>query len=159
MPLPRPRDRLEHRLALVQGLLVLGLRVAVRHDATPDLEVDPAAAYYHRTDRDIYVVVAVKPQAADAARIDAPLGRLEFVDYLHRSYLRSPRNGATRKSSPEQVNHIPSLVQVSNDGRDQVMDGSVTVSYTHLRAHETRHDLVCRLLLENKKKKKKTTNL
>src|SRR5450756_2810493 len=25
------------------------------------------------------------------------------------------------------------------------------VSYTHLRAHETRHDLVCRLLLEKKK--------
>ena len=29
------------------------------------------------------------------------------------------------------------------------------VSYTHLRAHETRHDLVCRLLLEKKKKKHK----
>src|SRR5665648_157711 len=28
---------------------------------------------------------------------------------------------------------------------------SVSVSYTHLRAHETRHDLVCRLLLEKKK--------
>ena len=26
-----------------------------------------------------------------------------------------------------------------------------TVSYTHLRAHETREDLVCRLLLEKKK--------
>src|SRR5450756_1766441 len=26
--------------------------------------------------------------------------------------------------------------------------GQDTVSYTHLRAHETRHDLVCRLLLE-----------
>src|SRR5450756_1512898 len=25
---------------------------------------------------------------------------------------------------------------------------AVPVSYTHLRAHETRHDLVCRLLLE-----------
>src|SRR5450756_2196238 len=25
------------------------------------------------------------------------------------------------------------------------------ISYTHLRAHETRHDLVCRLLLEKKK--------
>ena len=24
----------------------------------------------------------------------------------------------------------------------------IPVSYTHLRAHETRHDLVCRLLLE-----------
>src|SRR5450756_2166341 len=32
--------------------------------------------------------------------------------------------------------------------------GGGTVSYTHLRAHETRHDLVCRLLLEKKKKKK-----
>src|SRR5450756_2846865 len=30
----------------------------------------------------------------------------------------------------------------------------LAVSYTHLRAHETRHDLVCRLLLENKKQKK-----
>src|SRR5450756_456766 len=30
----------------------------------------------------------------------------------------------------------------------KVKDGSVPVSYTHLRAHETRHDLVCRLLLE-----------
>src|SRR5450756_2326136 len=28
---------------------------------------------------------------------------------------------------------------------------AVAVSYTHLRAHETRHDLVCRLLLEKKK--------
>src|SRR5659263_748881 len=28
-----------------------------------------------------------------------------------------------------------------------------SVSYTHLRAHETRHDLVCRLLLEKKIKK------
>src|SRR5659263_161289 len=28
------------------------------------------------------------------------------------------------------------------------------LSYTHLRAHETRHDLVCRLLLEKKKKTK-----
>ena len=27
---------------------------------------------------------------------------------------------------------------------------SKPVSYTHLRAHETRHDLVCRLLLEKK---------
>src|SRR5450759_5891649 len=31
--------------------------------------------------------------------------------------------------------------------------GATPVSYTHLRAHETRHDLVCRLLLEKKKKK------
>src|SRR5659263_173418 len=34
-------------------------------------------------------------------------------------------------------------------------DGLTSVSYTHLRAHETRHDLVCRLLLEKKKKQNK----
>ena len=31
--------------------------------------------------------------------------------------------------------------------------GRAAVSYTHLRAHETVLDLVCRLLLEKKKKK------
>ena len=30
-------------------------------------------------------------------------------------------------------------------------DGALAVSYTHLRAHETVLDLVCRLLLEKKK--------
>src|SRR5450759_2270221 len=29
---------------------------------------------------------------------------------------------------------------------DSVMEALLPVSYTHLRAHETRHDLVCRLL-------------
>src|SRR5450756_2616989 len=33
------------------------------------------------------------------------------------------------------------------------------VSYTHLRAHETRHDLVCRLLLEKKKNNKTKQNI
>src|SRR5660397_271731 len=33
--------------------------------------------------------------------------------------------------------------------------GFSPVSYTHLRAHETKANLVCRLLLEKKKKKKK----
>ena len=41
--------------------------------------------------------------------------------------------------------------QVKPGGRIGVVIGSEPVSYTHLRAHETRHDLVCRLLLEKKK--------
>src|SRR5659263_80303 len=32
----------------------------------------------------------------------------------------------------------------------RIICSSSAVSYTHLRAHETRHDLVCRLLLEKK---------
>ena len=44
-------------------------------------------------------------------------------------------------------------VQAGTDGK-----GIIPVSYTHLRAHETGRNLVCRLLLEKKNKKKKTTN-
>ena len=36
------------------------------------------------------------------------------------------------------------------------LDGNMPVSYTHLRAHETGRNLVCRLLLEKKKERKKT---
>ena len=39
-----------------------------------------------------------------------------------------------------------------------VAGGSLPVSYTHLRAHETPEHLVCRLLLEKKKTKTKQEN-
>src|SRR5450759_2265652 len=44
-------------------------------------------------------------------------------------------HGAVRRVGPEAL----------------VVRSPIAVSYTHLRAHETRHDLVCRLLLEKKK--------
>ena len=51
-------------------------------------------------------------------------------------------------ASPLEVGGRPLLFSIVHDA----------VSYTHLRAHETVLDLVCRLLLEkNKTKKKKTT--
>src|SRR5678810_1352661 len=37
----------------------------------------------------------------------------------------------------------------------RIAGAACPVSYTHLRAHETGRNLVCRLLLEKKKKKKK----
>ena len=39
------------------------------------------------------------------------------------------------------------------------MQRVITVSYTHLRAHETVLDLVCRLLLEKKKRHPHKTDL
>ena len=39
-----------------------------------------------------------------------------------------------------------------------IMEPLEAVSYTHLRAHETVLDLVCRLLLEKKKNHVKTTS-
>ena len=41
--------------------------------------------------------------------------------------------------------------KVAEWGQECMGDSYSSVSYTHLRAHETRHDLVCRLLLEKKK--------
>src|SRR5450759_2765212 len=80
------------------------------------------------------------------------------------------RSTSTAALSPEQrgiierVNNYLStmqilsgkFVQVGPDGR-RTQGTFYTVSYTHLRAHETRHDLVCRLLLEKKKNKNESS--
>src|SRR5450756_915910 len=52
--------------------------------------------------------------------------------------------GVYQKELATNPNSVP-----ANNAAGTVLD---PVSYTHLRAHETRHDLVCRLLLEKKKK-------
>src|SRR5450756_2457699 len=49
----------------------------------------------------------------------------------------------------KEYSNWPTIPQLYVKG--EFVGGSDTVSYTHLRAHETRHDLVCRLLLEKKK--------
>src|SRR5450756_3151472 len=54
------------------------------------------------------------------------------------------------RSMSNNVQRVPALVFTA---KGSPSSHSLTpVSYTHLRAHETRHDLVCRLLLEKKKK-------
>ena len=64
-------------------------------------------------------------------------------------------------AGPEEQQATESLEKTSFSEREYQGGGGVSVaidkeeeepvSYTHLRAHETRHDLVCRLLLEKKK--------
>ena len=49
------------------------------------------------------------------------------------------------------IDFDPQANSTSSIGIDINIGSKTTVSYTHLRAHETRHDLVCRLLLEKKK--------
>ena len=49
-----------------------------------------------------------------------------------------------------------SVLKVVRQNKDSLnLYGIAAVSYTHLRAHETVLDLVCRLLLEKKKIQKK----
>src|SRR5665648_1214990 len=72
-------------------------------------------------------------------------------------------SGQGIKSIQEGIADIGALSRNLKDEEDGSVSKEITialdgiaviaVSYTHLRAHETRHDLVCRLLLEKKKKK------
>ena len=59
---------------------------------------------------------------------------------------RGPRSRAHRGQD--------ALVRIQIDLHDAVFGSEEAVSYTHLRAHETVLDLVCRLLLEKKKNEK-----
>src|SRR5450756_315981 len=71
--------------------------------------------------------------------------------------------GLNRPSEGWQPNRAPHAHAETSSYGDHVPPGETALrpvrrsthprSYTHLRAHETRHDLVCRLLLEKKKKK------
>src|SRR5665648_154592 len=51
---------------------------------------------------------------------------------------------------PGDIQHVEDNFCLLSWGFIHEFQGSESVSYTHLRAHETRHDLVCRLLLEKK---------
>ena len=53
----------------------------------------------------------------------------------------SPRHPASRQTNHDETTVFP---RPQRETRERY----APVSYTHLRAHETRHDLVCRLLLE-----------
>src|SRR5450756_1994397 len=73
--------------------------------------------------------------------------RLTIENLLHQTQRRSPARPDLR---PHRGRHAH---EASRRDPATHWASTVSVSYTHLRAHETRHDLVCRLLLEKKKKK------
>ena len=68
------------------------------------------------------------------------------------------------RTVPEQRRVLPAAERIGQQRQGMVGDivfqrvrhGVVAVSYTHLRAHETKANLVCRLLLEKKKKIRET---
>jgi len=54
------------------------------------------------------------------------------------------RNMVPSEAKPGDIAPADIIIPAGNTG---FAPGPIPVSYTHLRAHETRHDLVCRLLL------------
>src|SRR5450759_5691686 len=53
-----------------------------------------------------------------------------------------------RRAPSQDQADVVQLLRAAEARGNRLEHGQPPVSYTHLRAHETRHDLVCRLLLE-----------
>ena len=76
----------------------------------------------------------------------------EITDYNNTNNFWSGTNNS--KTVPSGTYYY--IIDLKNGS--ELLKGYIAVSYTHLRAHETVLDLVCRLLLE-KKKTQNITNL
>eukprot|EP00825_Cyclidium_porcatum_P020328 TRINITY_DN2306_c0_g1_i1.p1 TRINITY_DN2306_c0_g1~~TRINITY_DN2306_c0_g1_i1.p1 ORF type:complete len:305 (+),score=68.37 TRINITY_DN2306_c0_g1_i1:115-1029(+) len=83
-----------------------------------------------------------------AVAYDAP--SCEILIYNVKNHYK---NEAKLRSSTSRITHMDFSSPSSKKLQVNNAKYEIPVSYTHLRAHETRHDLVCRLLLEKKKKK------
>src|SRR5665811_705942 len=79
------------------------------------------------------------PTARAALRLAAPSGSTPTI----------------RVCGARSRNHVTTPARRPPPPTGTTSTSGASVSYTHLRAHETVLDLVCRLLLEKKKKKKK----
>src|SRR5660397_41794 len=79
---------------------------------------------------------------AIANRVVAPCSKLAFADWWVTT--AGPRFTKVGAPACDHRNYWDAM---------DALDEATPVSYTHLRAHETKANLVCRLLLEKKKKK------
>src|SRR5664280_3762827 len=84
------------------------------------------------------------------SRLLALATELERGSIVHRRALRVDQ---ANQLCDQAINELRS--QAGLERMPPTLPGPEAVSYTHLRAHETVLDLVCRLLLEKKKKNKK----
>src|SRR5665811_2640979 len=128
-------------------LLVLPLRIGVRHNAGSRLDVGRSALDDEGANEETGIQPPRKIQIADHSRVRAPAAGLQLVYDLHSPYLGRPGNCAGRKCGSQDVGGPVFIPDLTGDAGNHMHDA---VSYTHLRAHETVLDLVCRLLLEKK---------
>src|SRR5660397_252981 len=89
--------------------------------------------------------------SGDSLRLRTALNTLSAISSGLRSSVRMYTSAARRRD----IDWGPERMQEQKDFMDSSRRAADAVSYTHLRAHETKANIVCRLLLEKKKKKKK----
>src|SRR5450756_374614 len=94
------------------------------------------------------VDLAAELKAAKKARREAPmLEGLNLALIFEKTSTRT--RAAFEVAAYDQGAHVTYLdPSGSQIGHKESPADTAPVSYTHLRAHETRHELVCRLLLE-----------
>ncbi|GKQ91031.1 hypothetical protein KAM450_42790 [Aeromonas caviae] len=124
-------------------------------------------------DQDKPQVVKDKPQVAGTANV---LKQTKNYEGLIKEFGKATANGLMKKAINDAVpaaqavtnKDVSGFAKVTEALRSNPVDvaatakqgmadagqvvGDAPVSYTHLRAHETKANLVCRLLLEKKKK-------
>src|SRR5664280_400287 len=83
------------------------------------------------------------------------LVQTHFTHLCSRPFAVRPKQQARSRQEYRTCFEAPLGALENSPGRKPCGTGPETVSYTHLRAHETVLDLVCRLLLEKTKKNKK----
>src|SRR5690606_16856188 len=117
----RAEDR-EQGLGLVEPFLVFLFRDRVPDETAAGPCVDSPAASDERADCDVEVHVAVEPDIADRAAIDATALGLEGVDDLHRAYLRRAGDRAARERGAHEIERVSGRAQPPDDRADEMMD-------------------------------------
>eukprot|EP00656_Telonema_subtile_P030004 TRINITY_DN3303_c0_g3_i1.p1 TRINITY_DN3303_c0_g3~~TRINITY_DN3303_c0_g3_i1.p1 ORF type:complete len:365 (-),score=29.86 TRINITY_DN3303_c0_g3_i1:2-1096(-) len=111
---------------------------------------DPVAAMWHG-----YKAVQSLGSSTCFVMVLDPATRVVQCANLGDSGYRHVRGSVVVSKAEVGQHYFNCPFQLGSHSGDDPDDALKPVSYTHLRAHETVLDLVCRLLLEKKKKKKK----
>src|SRR5450756_19096 len=136
---------MKRRLEIARGLLH---HPKVLFLDEPTLGLDPQTRrhiweYIGRLNREKQITMILTTHYMDEA--DQLCDRIAIVDHGKIVAMDTPDNLKHDVGGDVVIMTVP-------NGGEQLKAKLEPVSYTHLRAHETRHDLVCRLLLEKKKR-------
>src|SRR5229473_2905954 len=174
------RERPQHRLSFGFGLGEFVCGIGIGDDAGAGLHDDAILEHERRPNRDRGVETRRTPaDVSDCTGVRSPALRLQLIDDFHRAHLRRATDGPRGEAGAEDVERIVPGTQSPADFADEMLHVRVALDLERLRdTHRTvtRHPahvvaaevderseehtselqslayLVCRLLLEKKKK-------
>src|SRR5450759_237593 len=123
------------------------MKIALLHYTAPPLVGGVETTLVRQATQFMRAGHMVHIMAGRGATWDAriPVELISRLDSRHPQVLKA-RAALDAGTIPPEFDNLVHLIE--SDLYRSLGSSDVPVSYTHLRAHETRHDLVCRLLLE-----------